>query len=273
MHLKIHGVQYNVERAGQGDALVLLHGFTGSAENWRAHISVFEKYFSVVALDFLGHGKSESPSAPLRYRMEWRVADLREILDELEIAAANLLGYSMGGRVALHFANAYPERVTSLILSSASPGIQDSNERQARAASDAELAEKIEREGIENFIEYWTNLPLFATQTRLPESAREKLKQQRLQNNALGLANSLRGLSVGVQAPLWDALPSIRIPTLLIAGQLDEKFSNIARAMANAMPNAELKIVADAGHAIHLEQPEMFDEIVLEYFKRLETRD
>lgn len=273
MHLKIHGVKYNIERAGQGDALILLHGFTGSAETWRAHVSVFEKQFSVVALDFLGHGKSEAPNAPLRYRMEWCVADLREILDELEIATANVLGYSMGGRVALHFANAYPERVTSLILSSASPGIQDSDERQARAARDVELAEKIEREGIEKFVEYWTNLPLFATQTRLSEATRAELKAQRLQNNAFGLANSLRGLSVGVQAPLWNALPALRIPTLLLAGQRDEKFSNIARAMANAMPNAELKVVAEAGHAIHLEQPEIFDAIVLEYLKRLETRD
>lgn len=273
MHLKIHGVTYNIERAGQGDALVLLHGFTGSAENWREHISVFEKQFSVVALDFLGHGKSEAPNAPLRYRMEWCVADLREILDELEIATANLLGYSMGGRVALHFANAYPERVTSLILESASPGIQNEAERDARRASDAELAEKIEREGIAKFVEYWTNLPLFATQTRLPESAREKLKQQRLQNSALGLANSLRGLSVGVQASLWNVLPGIRIPTLLIAGQRDEKFSTLAREMSNAMPNAEMNIVTDAGHTVHLEQPKIFDEIVSEYLKRLETRD
>ncbi len=268
MRLKIHGVEYNIERAGQGEPLVLLHGFTGSIENWREQISVFENHFSIVAIDFLGHGKSDAPRDALRYRMEWCVADLREILDELEIASADLLGYSMGGRVALHFANAYPERVKKLILESASPGLKDAAERNARAASDAELAEKIEREGIEKFVEAWTNLPLFATQARLPQDVRERLKQQRLQNNAQGLANSLRGLSVGVQASLWNVLPSVRIPTLLIAGQLDEKFSEIAHEMANAMPNSELKMVEDAGHTVHLEQREMFDHIVLEFLKR-----
>lgn len=269
MRLKIHGVQYNIERAGQGEPLVLLHGFTGSIENWREHISVFEKDFSIIALDFLGHGKSDAPPDALRYRMEWCVADLREILDELEIACADFLGYSMGGRVALHFANAYPERVKKLILESASPGLKDATERNTRAARDAELAEKIERDGIEKFVEEWTKLPLFATQARLPQEARGRLKQQRLQNNAQGLANSLRGLSVGVQASLWDVLPSIRIPTLLIAGQLDEKFSEIANLMTRAMPNAELKIVAEAGHAVHLEQSKMFEQIIMEFLKEI----
>ncbi len=265
MRLKIHGVEYNIERAGQGEPLVLLHGFSGSIENWREHISVLEKHFSVVAVDLLGHGKSDAPRDALRYRMEWCVADLREILDELEIAIADFLGYSMGGRVALHFANAYPERVRKLILESTSPGLKDATERNTRAARDAELAEKIERDGIEKFVEEWTNLPLFATQARLPQEARERLKQQRLQNNAQGLANSLRGLSVGVQAPLWSALPTMRVPTLLLAGQLDEKFSEIATQMTRAMPNAELRIVAEAGHAIHLEQPKLFEEHVLDF--------
>ena len=267
MRLKIHGVEYNIERAWQGEPLVLLHGFTGSVENWREHITFFENHFSIVAIDFLGHGKSDAPRDVLRYRMEWCVADVREILDELEIASADFLGYSMGGRVALHFANAYPERVKSLILESASPGLKNSQEQMARAASDAALAEKIEREGIEKFVEDWTNLSLFVTQTRLPQDVRERLKQQRLQNNAQGLANSLRGLSVGVQASLWNVLPTIRIPTLFIAGQLDEKFSDIASQMARAMPNGKLRIVEDAGHTTHLEQLQSFQNIVLEFLK------
>lgn len=265
MRILVRDVHYNIERAGEGEPLVLLHGLTGSSENWREHISFLERYFSLVAIDFLGHGKSDAPRDALRYRMEWCVADLQEIFDELEIASAHLLGYSMGGRVALHFANAYPERVKTLILESASPGLKHSHERATRAARDAELAERIEREGLENFVEEWTNLPLFATQARLPETTRAALKQQRLQNNAQGLANSLRGLSVGVQASLWNVLPVIRIPTLLIAGQLDEKFSEIAAQMARAMPNAKLEIVADAGHAVHLEQPNIFDELVRDF--------
>lgn len=265
MRLLVKEVRYNIERAGQGEPLLLLHGFTGSIENWRRQISFFEKYFAVVVIDFMGHGNSDAPGDPLRYRMEWCTADLREIFDELEIGRAHVLGYSMGGRVALHFANAYPERVGNLVLESASPGIPDDKERAQRSANDAALAEKIERDGIEKFVEEWANSPLFATQSRLSEQTRAQLKQQRLQNNARGLANSLRSLSVGVQASLWKVLPTLNVRTLLIAGENDEKFREIASQMARAMPNAKLQIVRNAGHAVHLEEPEIFDELVLSF--------
>lgn len=269
MLVKVNGVQYNIERAGEGAPLLLLHGFTGSAASWQAHIPIFEKHFSTLALDFLGHGKSDAPIDPMRYGMKWCVADLVEILDELEIARTNVLGYSMGGRVALHFANAHPERIENLILESASPGIENEMERAARAARDAELAEKIDGDGIEKFVETWTNIPLFATQTRLPQIVRDNLKQQRLQNRAYGLANSLRGLSVGVQESLWEQLPNIRVPTLLMAGQLDQKFSNIAKEMCKAVPNAQLEIVTEAGHSVHLEEPKRFDQVVLNFLSEM----
>lgn len=263
MRLQLNGVHYNIERAGQGAPLVLLHGFTGSAAVWQSHVAVFARYFSTYAPDLLGHGKTDAPSDATCYRMEWCVADLLALLDYFEMERANVLGYSMGGRVALHFANAHPERMDKLVLESASPGLETQVEREERAASDAQLAERIEREGMEWFAEYWSQLPLFATQARLPESVREKVRAQRLQNRAEGLANSLRGLSVGAQESLWERLPYIHVPTLLIAGQLDEKFTTIARRMDQALPHAALEIVEDAGHAVHLEQPEKFDEVIL----------
>ncbi len=269
MRLLVRDVYYNIARAGEGAPLVLLHGFTGSVASWQSHIPIFANHFSILALDFLGHGKSDAPTEPTRYRIECCVADLVEILDQLEIGRAHVLGYSMGGRVALHFAHAYPGRIEKLILESASPGIENETERAARTVSDARRAEKIEREGVEKFVEEWANLPLFATQARLPETVRENLKQQRLQNRADGLANSLRGLSVGAQASLWDQLPNIRVPTLLLAGQLDPKFSAIAQRMADAMPNARLEIVHEAGHTVHLEQPARFDELVLNFLTEI----
>ncbi len=264
MRLTTNGIALNVEIAGVGQPLVLLHGFTGQAANWRAQTATFAPHFQTLAIDLLGHGQSAWPTDPARYRMEHCVEDLLAVFDQLALARINVLGYSMGGRVALHFAMAHPERVSALILESASPGLADPQEREARIQSDEALADFIEREGLAAFVERWENLPLFASQARLPESARAELRTQRLHNNPRGLANSLRGLGAGVQSPLWESLPNLRAPTLLIAGELDSKFTAIARAMAQALPQSRLAIVPDAGHTIHLEQPATFDPLVLE---------
>jgi 2-succinyl-6-hydroxy-2,4-cyclohexadiene-1-carboxylate synthase len=270
MKVVVNDVHLNVETAGSEAPLALLHGFTGCAANLKSHIAVFEKRFRTVAIDLLGHGESDAPADPVRYRMERCVEDLISVFDQLGFERANLLGYSMGGRVALHVASAHPERIRALVLESASPGLADPAERAARVASDEALAESIERDGLEAFVARWEQLPLFASQSRLPESVRAEQRAQRLRNNPRGLANSLRGLGTGAQTPLWDRLRDVRTPTLLIAGSLDHKFTAIAHSMADALPNARLALVPDAGHTVHLEQPEMFDKLVLEF---LEIRD
>jgi 2-succinyl-6-hydroxy-2,4-cyclohexadiene-1-carboxylate synthase len=259
------GVHYNVEAAGAGPALVLLHGFTGSAAGWREHAGVLSARFSVAAIDLLGHGGSDSPPDPARYRMERCTDDLGQILDRLGLGAIHLLGYSMGGRAALNFGLAHPERVRSLILESGSPGLAGEAERAARTAADEALAAQIEDEGVEAFVDGWERLPLFASQARIPETARAALRDGRLRNNPLGLANSLRGMGTGVQAEVWSRLPDLRLPVLLMAGSLDTKFSAIARQMAGRIPGASLAIVPDAGHTVHLEQPAEFDRLVLAF--------
>jgi 2-succinyl-6-hydroxy-2,4-cyclohexadiene-1-carboxylate synthase len=267
--LVIKDVHLNLKLAGSGQPLVLLHGFTGSAVNWEPHSAIFSKHYTTIAIDLLGHGGSDSPANPGRYSMERCVEDLIAVFDQLAVERVNLLGYSMGGRVALHVAATHPERVRALVLESASPGLADPAERQARAARDEALAKRIEREGLEAFANHWEELPLFASQSRLPETVRSELRAQRLRNNPLGLANSLRGLGAGAQPPLWHRLPDLHIPTLLVVGELDLKFVSLARAMAQALPKAKLELVSDAGHAVHLERPAEFDRLVLAWLSNL----
>ena len=260
-----NGVQLNVEIDGEGPPLVLLHGFTGSAASWRAHSAVFGRKFKTLAIDLLGHGQSDSPADPARYRMERCVADLTTLFDRLGLGRLNLLGYSLGGRVALHLAASSSDRIGALVLESASPGLAGQAERQARVASDEALANSIEQQGLEAFVEHWSSLPIFASQAALPEGARAGLRAQRLSNQPGGLANSLRGLGAGVPSPLWDRLKDVPTPTLLVAGELDPKYVGLARAMAAALPAARLGLIPGAGHAAHLEQPEVFDRLVLEF--------
>jgi 2-succinyl-6-hydroxy-2,4-cyclohexadiene-1-carboxylate synthase len=273
--MEIDGARYNVETRGEGPPLVLLHGFTGSARTWDGHVESIAtlaaskrdwRGHTTVLVDLLGHGLSDSPADPDRYRMERASEDLSVILDSLgHSARAAVAGYSMGGRLALHFALAHPERVAALILEGASPGIRDPEERRRRIESDSELADFIEREGVPAFVERWEAAPLFETQRRLPAPAREALRAQRLRNDRAGLANSLRGMGAGVQEPLWDRLGELTAPTLLVAGEHDPKFRRINERMWDAMPRVGAATIPDAGHATHLEQPDRFDSRLVEF--------
>jgi 2-succinyl-6-hydroxy-2,4-cyclohexadiene-1-carboxylate synthase len=246
--------------------LILLHGFTTSAASWGYHLDrLAAQGLRVIALDMLGHGASDAPEYPERYSLEHCQEDILAALHELGVrqGEAILLGYSMGGRIALY--TAFAGFFRALILESASPGIENVGERTQRCLSDEALATRIERDGVVAFVAYWERLPLFASQKKLSRQQQQALHVQRLHNRAVGLAQSLRGVGIGTQPSLWDKLPELHIPTLLIAGELDTKFCTIARRMAQALPYGQLQIVPDAGHTVHLEQPEQFDQLVINF--------
>lgn len=268
----MRGVTYHVvevPRRGEGPGavrtLLLLHGFTGSAETWLPFLGAFAAARRVVAVDLLGHGESDAPPDPARYAPREAVLDLLALLDQLHARRADVLGYSMGGRLALHLALAAPERVGALVVESASPGIADPEERQQRRVADEALAAFIESEGIEAFVDRWERQPLWSTQAALPEEARQRLRAQRLRNRPQGLANALRGMGAGAQESLWERLGRLQAPTLVVAGELDAKYAGISREMVRAMPRARLSLVAGCGHAVHLERPEEFERRVLEF--------
>jgi 2-succinyl-6-hydroxy-2,4-cyclohexadiene-1-carboxylate synthase len=275
--VNVNGVQIGVLQreplvsgSDHAGTLVLLHGFTGSACNWEnlcADLAL--PNWRIIALDMLGHGKSSAPDDPERYGMEHCQGDILTVLQELGVQAgeAVLLGYSMGGRIALY--TAFSRFFRALLLESASPGIADVHEREQRRSSDDALAASIEQEGIAPFVERWEKLVLFASQSNLPVTQQEALHRQRLHNRAVGLANSLRGIGTGAQPALHAQLPTLDLPVLLIAGELDAKFCSIARQMARNLPHATFHIVAGAGHTVHLEQPAVFAQLVTQFCSQL----
>jgi 2-succinyl-6-hydroxy-2,4-cyclohexadiene-1-carboxylate synthase len=267
MFVQVNGVRLGVEQRGEASkrdpTLVMLHGFTGSAAGWGCQLDILAAYgLRVIALDLLGHGQSDAPDDPQRYAIEHCQQDILAALRELGVSKgkAILLGYSMGGRIALY--TAFSGFFRALILESASPGLEDPAEREQRRISDEALAASIEHEGVQAFIERWEKLPLFDSQKTLPLECRETLRRQRLQNRAAGLTQSLRGVGTGVQPSLYARLPTLQIPVLLIAGELDTKFITIARHMAQALPQSQLRIIPGAGHTVHLERPEEFGSLV-----------
>lgn len=264
---QINDVNYNVKVSGTGPAALFLHGFTGSLENWSFLSERLSRNYQVILIDIIGHGHTDSPIAPERYQIEKVADDIYAILDRLHLQSCSLVGYSMGGRVALTFAIRYPEKVNKLLLESSSPGLATEKERFLRRQQDEELANFILTEGIEAFVNKWENIALFASQKQLPENIRQQIRQLRLRNNPLGLANSLKGMGTGVQPSWWEHLSTLHLPALLVVGELDKKFCEIASKMAQKMPKAHIETVAQAGHTVHLEQPEKFGKIMEDWLQ------
>ncbi len=261
----VNGIDFQVEDQGSGTPLVLLHGFTGSSASWSPVIDDLARTHQVVAIDIIGHGASAAPQDPSRYVFEQALRDLAEVTAQLGIARAAWLGYSMGGRLALGMAVDHPQRVSSLILVSATAGIQHEAERLQRAEADQELARQIDDTGIETFVHEWERLPIWESQRTLAAEILQFQRDIRLRNRAVGLANSLRGMGQGAQPSYWDRLDEIDVPVLLMAGALDRKFVGIAGQMGVRIAGADLSVIPDAGHAVHLERPGEFLDVVRKF--------
>jgi 2-succinyl-6-hydroxy-2,4-cyclohexadiene-1-carboxylate synthase len=261
-------IHYNVEIAGSGEPLVLLHGFTGSSKTWFPVWNTLAQHFRVYAIDLPGHGQTFTPSTAQECEIYTVAEDLYAVIGELGLASFYLAGYSMGARMALYFASSYPPLLKGLILESGTPGLKTKDERLARRNDDNALADRIERGGLTAFVDYWENLPLWASQYKLPAETRAKLRQLRLQNRSLGLAASLRGMGTGTQPSLWENLPELAIPTLLITGDLDPKFTSIAEEMYTALPHAEWVRVPETGHHVNLEQPDIYTRAIIDFAQR-----
>ena len=261
----VNDLSYYYRCEGSGPPLLLLHGFTGSHASWAHLMAGFAAHFRTCAVDLPGHGKTETPRNAARCRQELVSADLVALMAHCGHDRFNLLGYSMGGRLALALGICFPKRVTALVLESASPGLPTAGERARRRRQDEALARKIETDGVRRFVEEWEQLPLFASQRQLPATTRNALRAQRMGNSAHGLAASLRGAGTGAQPSHWSRLPQLKTPTLLICGELDTKFCDVARRMASANPALKLRHVAGAGHSVHLEQAQSFQRAVLDF--------
>ena len=244
---------HRVTSGGPGAARVMLvHGFTQTLAAWGALGERLAHRWEVVRVDLPGHGRSGGVRAGFE--------EAAGLVGEAGGVGA-YVGYSLGGRVCLRLALDRPDLVRALVLVGASPGIADAGERAARRAADERLAAEIERDGVAAFLDRWLAGPLFAT---LPAEAAGR--DERLANTAEGLASALRRLGTGVQEPLWDRLGGLRPPVLLVAGERDPKFSELAHRMAAAVGRtARVAVVAGAGHAVHLERPATTATLIEEF--------
>ena len=252
--MKLRQQEYHIEITGAGPPLLLLHGFTGSSATWAALSSRLQSNYTVYCIDLLGHG--QTPAAPYqRMRLTEQVKDL-EFLLATRAEPWTVLGYSMGGRIALMLA-VMSTRVTQTIAVSTTPGIRSAFERQLRRKADQSLAERLLRDGLTDFIDYWEALPLFASQHRLPLDVQQHIREGRLAQSPEGLAASLIAQGTGNMPPVWHLLDRTSIEW--IVGAEDIKFKKIA---FEAAPPEKIHLIPGASHAPHIDQPEKFVTIV-----------
>lgn len=229
------------------ETIVLLHGFSGTRHAWDGVVALLDpERYRPLALDLPGHGDRAGDRWPITFK-----ACVDTVLAEAPERFA-LCGYSLGGRVALHVALAAPERVSRLVVIAANPGIEDLKERAERLASDERLAQRLESEPFEDFIESWRTQPLFADD---PSEVGKMARADQRRNGPLALAAVMRGLSVGAMTPLWDRLEEFEMPVTYVVGTRDEKFRNIGERFAAECPVCTLTVV-EGGHGLPLENPE-----------------
>ena len=230
--------------------VVALHGFT-------LHGGMFARLadeVDVCAPDLPGHGRTDID--PIT--METTVAAIATLLEQCRKPPL-LLGYSQGGRVALHVAIQYPNLVGSLVLVATSPGLSE-RARRLRTVADDGLATRIENIGTERFISEWLANPLTTTD-RLPPTVAEPDRQMRLENTAAGLANALRGIGQASVPDSRDQIAALPMRTVFVAGRRDEKYASLASEMARLRSQRPV-LVTQAGHNVILEAPEAIAAVI-----------
>lgn len=241
------------ETVGAGLPVTFVHGFTQTRGSWTPLIALLDNVEATL-IDAPGHGSSTNGTRSLPQCGDDIAGTMR---------TGVLVGYSMGARMALHAALAHPEKVTGLVLISGTPGIEDDAERRSRREADDALADRVEKIGTAAFVDEWLANPMFAG---LPPGM--AMRSERLRNSPRGLAESLRHAGTGTQENLWPRLPGLTVPTLVITGTRDAKFSEIGGRMHRAISGSSHAQVEGAGHTVHLEATAATARVLLDWLFR-----
>ena len=247
--------------------VLCLHGFMGSAADWQDVATAIGDRALCIAVDLPGHGGSLDLT-PEAYTMEGTARAVVRTLDELEARRPVIVGYSMGGRLALYLALRYPERCAGLFVESASPGLESAGERKARRDADEEKAKRLESGDFENFLRDWYSQPLFAPLAQEEWLLRLTIEARR-RNDPSELARSLRGIGTGSQPSLWEDLEGLDVPALAVAGELDGKYAGISSRMASISTKVEPVVIPGVGHNVHDEAPAQYVALLGRFLDRL----
>ncbi|HEY9700921.1 MAG TPA: 2-succinyl-6-hydroxy-2,4-cyclohexadiene-1-carboxylate synthase [Allocoleopsis sp.] len=262
--MKNYKFHYNLIGDKDQPVILFLHGFLGNCHDFAQIIPFLTAHFCCLTVDLPGHGQTIVTNEDIYYTMSYTAEAIINLLDFLQIKKCFLIGYSMGGRLGLYLTLYFPERFNKVMLESASPGLKNEAEKLTRMTNDLKIAQQLETTDFTEFLNNWYNQPLF---TSLKQHINfDELITNRLNNEPIKLAKSLRNLSIGYQPSLWEKLPENHIPLLLIVGEYDQKFININSEMVKLCPYSQMSIVNKTGHNIHWENSHKFMELIKYFF-------
>ena len=262
----INGVDLNYEISGQGEAVVFLHGYTGSTQNWANQVPALSSKYMMVTVDHRGHGKSAAPSNEDDYSVRILSEDTFALLNMLNIEKCCLAGHSLGGFAALQFAIEHQDRLAGLILVDTFSGqfARDPNFAQLRQKLD-ELART---QGMEAAFEYdAANNPMRIELFKQHPELREISRQRVMQTSVDGYIYMSR--AIGKWEPLTSRLSEIKVPTLIFWGEEDLPFAEPSRVMKEGIADSELVVLKGVGHNPHEEAPEVFNEALLKFLGKI----
>jgi len=264
MFIEVESIKYHVQTRGNGKPLVCLHGFSEDISTW--DLFCLEGY-QLVLIDLIGHGKSDKPKYKKYYRLQTIQKHLHILIHQLGFDKYSILGYSMGGRIALAYALTYLKEVEMLILESTTYGECGWISRMKRRSQDIMLAMKIKCNGIDWFNTYWGDLQIFQSQKMLSVKKQVEIKNRRLRNVPFALANTLLENSQGKVPCLKNQIKVLPMPILYISGEIDEKYTQMGADFQKRNLNIEHKIINQAGHNTHIEDNQAFINIIEKHVK------
>jgi len=268
----INGVNLYYEEAGDTVPMIFVHEFAGEARSWAPQVQFFRRRYRTITFNARGYPPSDVPEDPAAYSQRQAVEDIRGVLDYLKIDKAHVIGLSMGGYAALHFGLLYPERALSLVVAGAGYGSK-AEEREAFRRDCAALAERLEREPMENVAAAYAMGPARVQFRDKDSDGWEQFCELLKQQSAMGHALTMRRVQIMRESiyELGDRMARLTVPTLIVAGDEDDPCLEPALYMKRTIPTAGLLIIPRSGHTINLEEPDLFNRHVLDFVTAVEA--
>lgn len=257
-------MELHVEQTGDGPAIVFAHGFGGSARNFRPQVRALKDDYRVACYDARGHARSPACESGGDIGIATLVADFRDVMSGMGASGAVAVGLSLGAATALHVALEQPERVRGLVLASFPAG---RGEAGGFSGSALEFAAALEQRGVEGAGDEF----VWGPRSGLDEGAAKMVRQGFLEHSAGGLAAILRGTLANLESPalLATRMQTLAVPTLVIAGELDEPSLRASKQLAESLPQARLEVIGGAGHVVNLAKPAEFNALLVDFLSAL----
>ena len=266
------GVRLYYEEAGTGTPIVFVHEFADDHRGYEAQIRYFARRYRCIAYNARGYPPSEVPDDPARYSQDRARDDIRDVLDALAMPKAHIVGISMGGFATLHFGLAYPERALSLVVAGCGYGAEP-GKRQQFLDETTKTAALIEGAGMQVASQTYAIGPARVQFQNKDPRGWAEFAARLAEHSTLGSANTMRGVQAR-RPSLWDLrdrMGNLEVPTLIMTGDEDEPCLEPSLLMKRTIPTAALMIFPNTGHALNLEEPDLFNRTCAEFFHQVES--